>query len=139
MTKETGTKFDKMKFRFFVEQPGDEYGNRAYPPAVIEGYLTGQTIRVAEPFEFGAKWPTLNIGNFIPVSENAGPARMLEHTQTLDHIIKFHALWTREQNRLYNLTEYKKKGYGSPSGPPYWFQILWERIRSSVVLGMRRY
>ena len=60
----------------FIEKPSGK-GNRSYPPAIIQGELTGKNIGVMNPHEFRSKWPIVQIRFFQEVSESAGPARIL--------------------------------------------------------------
>jgi hypothetical protein len=74
----------------YVNRPGDEFGNLAHDPAVIEAepyqhdILEWMTLlRVSAPEGFN--WPTVHADKFQQVPDSAGPPRMLtvEEWQTL--------------------------------------------------------
>lgn len=60
----------------FIEKPSEK-GKRSYPPAIIQGELTGKNIGVMNPREFRSKWPIVQAKFFQEVSVNAGPTRIL--------------------------------------------------------------
>lgn len=64
--------------RFFIEKRQDDYGNRGNKSAVIEGVLEGEDIIVINPPEYAAKCSSVASRFYQEVSEEAGPARLLD-------------------------------------------------------------
>ena len=63
---------------YFIEKPADEFGNRGFPYAVIEGEIDGEDVRITSPPEIAEKWPVWRLRHFVQVFEGAGPARVLK-------------------------------------------------------------
>lgn len=73
--------------RFYIELPADEYGNTAYPKAVVEGVLAQDQdsgrprLTFAAPAEIVSRWPSVYADGFGGYAETEGPARMLSHEE----------------------------------------------------------
>ena len=66
----------------YITAPGDEHGNTAHPPAIIEAeprphdLMPERTVlHVTAPAGFA--WPTVSAGQYVRVPDDAGPPRML--------------------------------------------------------------
>jgi hypothetical protein len=67
---------------FFVERPGDEYGNVGYGWAIIEAESRDEhTLQVIAPEAIRCRWPTVSARLFLEI-EHRGPAQLVDH-QTL--------------------------------------------------------
>ncbi|HET9969068.1 MAG TPA: hypothetical protein VFQ68_12615 [Streptosporangiaceae bacterium] len=81
--------------RFYIELPGDEYGNTAWPTAVIEAQVLpagrepatkyDNTDRprmiVTGPAEIASRWPSCYADQYGGFAETEGPARMLSRDE----------------------------------------------------------
>jgi hypothetical protein len=72
--------------RFYVELPADEYGNHAYPAAVIEGRVTdndiGRVMLIAAPPEL-VGYSGYRLNAYGGWAEAAGPARLITRAEWL--------------------------------------------------------
>lgn len=73
--------------RFFIELPGDRYGNRSFTAAVVGGFLTdeGRMLNITAPNNF--PWKQVHAEGFAKVSEEAGPPRYLTNWSEMDLIL----------------------------------------------------
>ena len=79
--------------RFYIELPGDEYGNTALPKAVVEGRIVqGGTeagfsnparmaLLITAPPEVASRWPGMYTDTYGGYAEVEGPARMLSRDE----------------------------------------------------------
>jgi hypothetical protein len=81
--------------RFYVELPADEYGNTAWPVAVIEARILPPgspeagplanpdrpKMLIAGPAEIVSRWPSCYADRYDGFAEVEGPARMLSREE----------------------------------------------------------
>jgi len=91
MVEQTAT--SGIEEKLYVELPRDEYGNRGFKAAVVQGHITQddagyRTLNITTPGDY--PWKGVSADCFAEVSMDAGPPRYLKSKNDIDPILEQH-------------------------------------------------